>query len=179
MVLKIDESLSLELLEDRHAESIFELVNTNRVHLREWLPWVIKMETIDHFKEFIIGYQVRYINNSDVSFVMIYEGRLAGRIGVYDIDNVNKIASIGYWLGEEFTGKGIVYRACFSIINFCFSSLNLNRIEIKCATKNYKSQTIANKLNFINEGVIRDGEFIHNQFIDLYCFSMLKKDWLN
>ncbi len=177
MILKIDNSLSLELLEDRHAELIFNLVNLNRVHLREWLPWVIKMETIEHFKEFIIGYQVRYVNNFDISFVIIYDGELVGRIGIYDIDNTNKIASIGYWLGEKFTGKGIISRSCITILNYCFYTLNMNRIEIKCATMNFKSQAIPLKLNFINEGIIREGEFIHNHFIDLYCFSILKKEW--
>jgi ribosomal-protein-serine acetyltransferase len=177
MVLIIDNTLSLQLLEDRHAVSIFELVNTNRVHLREWLPWVIKIQTLEHFREYIIGHQVRFTDNSDVSFVIIHEGKVAGRIGVYNIDSINKIGSVGYWLGEDFIGKGIALRSCEQILNYCFSVLFLNRVEIKCATKNSKSQAIPIKLNFKNEGIIRQGEFIHNEYIDLYCFSMLQKEW--
>lgn len=178
MVLNIDKSLSLELLEDRHAEPIFELINTNRVHLREWLPWVIKIQTIEHFQEYIIGHQVRYIENSDVSFVIIYEGEVVGRIGVYNIDVVNKIGSIGYWLGGKNVGKGIITRSCEEILRYCFLILCLNRVEIKCGTKNLKSQAIPVKLNFTNEGIIRQGEFIHNIYIDLYCFSMLRQEWI-
>ena len=177
MVLIIDDSLSLELLNDRHAESIFELVNTNRVHLREWLPWVIKIQTLEHYREYIIGHQVRFIDNSDVSFVIIHEGKVAGRIGVYNIDSINKIGSVGYWLGEDFIGKGIACRSCERILSYCFSVLFLNRVEIKCATKNSKSQAIPLTLNFKNEGIIRQAEFIHNEYIDLYCFSMLKQEW--
>ena len=177
MTLTIDTTLSLELLDDSHAECIFELINANRVHLREWLPWVIKIQTIEHFREYIIGHQVRFTDNSDVSFVIIHEGKVAGRIGVYNIDSINKIGSVGYWLGQDFIGKGIAFRSCEQILSYCFSVLFLNRVEIKCATKNSKSQAIPLKLNFKNEGIIRQAEFIHNEYIDLYCYSMLKQEW--
>ena len=54
-----------------------------------------------------------------------------------------KIGSVGYWLSEEFQGKGIVLRSVEKLVDYCFTELLLNRIEIKCGTKNYKSQAIA------------------------------------
>ena len=176
MILKVDQQISLELLEDKHAESIFKLINSNRVHLREWLPWVIKIQTIQDFKNFIESSNLKYTANSDIAFIILFNYKVVGRIGVYNIDNTNKIGSIGYWLGQEFEGNGIIIRSVEKLIDYCFTVLDLNRIEIKCGLKNYKSQAIPKSLNFVNEGVIREGEFIHNSFMDLVCFSMLKKD---
>lgn len=177
MTIFIDDKLTLEMIRIEHAEPIFNLVNLNRVHLREWLPWVIKMETLEQFKEIILISQQGYTDNSDHAFVIKYEEEIAGRIGVYDIDHQNKIGSIGYWIGEKFQGKGIVTKSCNSIIEYCFNHLDLNRLEIKCAVKNYKSQAIAEKLLFKKEGVLREAELLHSEFIDLFCYSLLKKEW--
>ena len=178
MILKVDQNISLELLNDKHAESIFKLINSNRVHLREWLPWVIKIQTIDDFKGFISEYNQKYTDNSDIAFVILYDFKVVGRIGIYKIDNSNKIGSIGYWLGADFQGNGIILKSVEKLIEYCFTTLDLNRIEIKCGTKNFKSQAIPIKLNFKNEGIIRQGEFIHNDFMDLFCFSLLKSEFI-
>src|SRR4051812_23910667 len=37
---KIDEDLSLKLIELRDGERVFELINKSRNYLREWLPWL-------------------------------------------------------------------------------------------------------------------------------------------
>lgn len=177
MAIFIDDSLKLEMISIEHAESIFNLINQNKVHLREWLPWVIKMETIEQLKEIILISQQGFTDNSDHAFVIKYEEKIAGRIGVYDIDHQNKIGSIGYWIGEKFQGKGIVTKSCIAIIEYCFHHLDLNRLEIKCAVKNYKSQAIAEKLHFTKEGVLREAELLHTEFIDLFSYSLLKKEW--
>lgn len=176
MTIYIDEQLRLEMLNIEHAEPIFNLVNSNRLHLREWLPWVIQLETLEQFKEIILTSQQGFSNNSDLAFVIVYEGKIAGRVGVYDIDNQNKIGSIGYWIGEKFQKKGIVTKSCKSIINYCFEILDLNRLEIKCALKNYNSQAVAQRLNFKREGVLREAELLHGAFVDLICFSLLKSE---
>lgn len=179
MTIQIDEKIVLEMIGLHHAEPIFNLVNSNRFHLREWLPWVVKMETLEHFKEVIAVSQQGFTENKDHAFVILVDGIVAGRIGVYDIDNQNNIGAIGYWIGSEFQGKGIVNQSCEAMINYCFQDLGLNRIEIKCSTKNFRSQSVAERLKFHKEGTIREGELLHNEYIDLFIYSLLKKDWKN
>lgn len=177
MIIQIDNRLTLEMINIHHAEPIFHLVNSNRLHLREWLPWVVKVETVEYFKEIITISQQGYTNNSDHAFVILFDGIIVGRIGVYDIDNQNNIGAIGYWIGAEFQGKGIVSKASKVMINYCFQDLGLNRIEIKCATKNFKSQAIAERLKFTKEGIFREAELLHNEYIDIFIYSLLKKEW--
>jgi ribosomal-protein-serine acetyltransferase len=89
----------------------------------------------------------------------------------------NKCASIGYWLSKELEGKGIITRSCKAVIDEGFKRLKLNRIEIRAAVENYKSQAIPQRLGFKQEGIIRQAEFVNNQFVDLYVYSMLKEEW--
>ena len=53
MTIKIDTAISLELLDKKHTTATFELITTNRHHLREWLPWVDNMRSIDNFEAYI------------------------------------------------------------------------------------------------------------------------------
>jgi ribosomal-protein-serine acetyltransferase len=177
MILPIDDYLALELLDRRHAAPLLALVQANRPHLRAWLPWVDQMQTEEQFGFFITSSKKRHEQKCEFPLVINAGGQLAGRIGVYYIDSYNRIGSIGYWLGEAFQGRGIITRACRTLIPYAFDELGLNRLEIKCGTGNTRSQGIPERLGFTKEGVIRQGERLYERFIDLYLYSMLKEEW--
>ena len=168
-MIKVDESISLELVEEeKHTQVIFHLLQSNKHLLREWLSWVDEAD-LKFVKQFVSNSKRQYKAKTDHPFVIIYNDTVVGRIGIYTIDNKNKIGSIGYWLDENFQGKGIVTKACKAILNYAFNDLHLSRIEIKCGTGNYKSQRIPELLHFKKESIISKGEIINNKFIDL-CF---------
>lgn len=179
MKIVIDENIRVELINETHAKSIFEMVDRNRAHLREWLPFVDKMQSIEFAESFVKGTIQRNEMEVEHAFVIFENKQAIGRIGVYKIDNQNRIGEIGYWIIENSQGKGIITKACRMMVDFCFNDLDLNRIEIKCATGNLKSKAIPEKLNFLRDGVIRQGEFIHDKFIDLELYSLLKSDKIN
>jgi ribosomal-protein-serine acetyltransferase len=177
MTIKVDDSISLELLDDIHAVPILNIIEANRNYLREWLPWVDNMQTIGDFKNYIANCKKQHDEGSDLGYVIIFNKNIVGRIGLHNIDQQNKIASIGYWLDENYTGKGIISKSCKAIINYAYRTLDLNRIEIKCGIRNNKSRAIPEKLGFKQEGILREAELVNNTFIDLYIFSMLKNEW--
>jgi len=177
MTINIENTLKLELISEDHAQSIFDMVDTNRVHLRPWLPFVDRMQTVEFAQNFVKGTMHRNNEGSEYAFVIVENEEIIGRVGAYKIDNQNKIGEIGYWIVEGFQGKGIITKSCKAIIDFCFSDLQLNRIEIKCGTENFKSKIIPEKLNFTKEGVIRQGELLYDAFIDLNLYSLLKSDF--
>jgi ribosomal-protein-serine acetyltransferase len=131
VLLTAGESIVIASLEAGHAPALLQLVNANRPHLRQWLPWVDYMQSVEDFEKFIVMSEKREVAGTDIGGIILYNGVAAGRIGVYDINPQNKIGAIGYWLGEAFSGKGIVTTACKAMIAYCFTELHLNRIEIK------------------------------------------------
>jgi ribosomal-protein-serine acetyltransferase len=175
--LNVDDTLVLEMIDQRHAEALLELVANNRQHLREWLPWVDHMRSLEDFRKYINASKLRYGNHTEMGFVIMAAGSMIGRLGLYNIDITNKTASIGYWLDQQWLGKGIITRCCKRVIDEGFTRLQLNRIEIRAATENYKSQAIPERLGFKKEGIIRQGEFVNNRFVDLVVYSMLKEEW--
>jgi len=177
MIIKINDEISLESLDEKHAIEMFDLIDSNRDHLRQWLPWVNPMQAIENLQNHIAYCKQNEAAGTDYPFAIKFNGKMAGRIGIHYIHHHNKIASLGYWLGNGYQGKGIMTRSCIALINHCFNELAMNRVEIKCATGNIKSGAIAEKLNFKQEGILRQAEFVNDRFLDLYLYSMLKDEW--
>jgi ribosomal-protein-serine acetyltransferase len=177
MTIHLDERTRLELTAERHAHGLFAAVNNNRIHLSEFLPWVDHMQSVDDFSKYVRNCEVLYLQNKEVSFVVILDEIPVGRIGLHYINLQNRNASIGYWLTKDAEGKGIMIRACKEIVTYGFEKLGLHRIELMAAVNNLRSQAIPEKLGFSKEGILRQAEFVNNVFVDLYMYSMLDFEW--
>lgn len=177
MKIQVDANISLEFLEEIHAGSLLNLVNANRTYLREWLPWVDHMQTIGNFKQYITDSIKQAAEKTDFGYAIIINENMAGRMGIHRINRQNKIGEIGYWLADNQQGKGIITKCCKALINYGFTVLQLNRIEIKCAVNNEKSKAIAEKLHFKQEGILKQAEWLNGKFIDLYLYALLKDEW--
>ena len=177
MKIQVDETISLEMLEDIHAESLLNLVNANRPYLREWLPWVDNMQTVANFTYYISDTNKRAAAKTDFGYAIIIDKNIVGRIGLHHINHTNRIAEIGYWLADGLQGRGIITSCCKALITHAFKELGLNRIEIKCGLGNDKSRAIAEILQFKQEGILQQAEMLNGKFIDLYLYAMLKEEW--
>ncbi len=175
--IKINEKLSLKLRQTNDAEEIFVLTDKNRKYLRPWLPWVDKTLTPEDTKHYIEGEIENFKNKTGADFGIWYEGKWVGSMGYHSINISDKKAAIGYWLGEEFTGKGIMTECVKAIIKYGFEELGLNRIEIECSTLNEKSRAIPERLGFTMEGKLRQGHIVNGVATDDYMFSLLKGEW--
>ncbi len=177
MIIEVNETIKLVLIEQKHSHELYQLVLANRLYLRKWLPWVDYMETEAFILNFINGSTQRMISGLEYAFVILKNDTIVGRIGIYKIDYQNKTAEIGYWLGESYQNEGVVTLSCKALIQYCFDTLAFNRIEIRCAVENYLSQRIPERLGFKMEGILRQGEWLHLRFTDLKLYSILKEEW--
>lgn len=157
------------------ASAVFNLIENSRVTLSEWLPWVKHTNTIDDVQNYFLSCINRLENNNGFDLCIHYNNSIVGLIGLHKIDHQNKLTSIGYWLDNEYHGKGIMTKAVDALCNYCFNELQLNRIEIACATENTKSQNIPKRLGFTLEGTLRQRELLNGKFIDHYLFALLQK----
>lgn len=173
----IDKNIELRLLENNHAEEIFESIYLCRNHLREWLPWVDGTKTSDDTKSFIEMTKKQFASSNGFQAGIWYMGKFAGIIGYHGVNSQNKSVSIGYWLDERYVGKGIMTEACKALIDYAFNDFKLNRVEIRCAENNYKSRAIPERLNFTKEGLIRDSEWLYDHYVNHIVYGMLASEW--
>lgn len=177
MTIIVDENIKLEITSKKFAAQLFTVINNNREHLSEFLPWVENIKSVEDFRHYLQNCEHLYEEKKEVSFIILLKENPVGRIGLHHLNLQNKIGSIGYWLDKKAEGKGIITKSCRKLINYGFQQTGLNRIEIKAAVSNKRSQAIPEKLNFKKEGVLRQAEFVNNKFIDLFLYSILKSEW--
>ncbi|PZD96184.1 RimJ/RimL family protein N-acetyltransferase [Paenibacillus sambharensis] len=174
---KINDLLELRLLENRHAEEMFLLVDSNRGRLREWLPWLDNTVSVEQCREFIRMSLKAFAENNGLYLGIFHQGRLAGCVSLNNIDWSNRKTTIGYWLSEDFEGRGTMTAACRTLIDYIFHELLLNRVEIRAAVQNTKSRAIPERLGFVQEGIVRQAEWLYDHYVDHVVYGMLKEEW--
>lgn len=174
---QISDRLLLRPLSENDAPALFALVDTNRTHLEPWMPWVHDTQTLKDSLQFIQTSHERARQNSALVSAICYDTQLVGLIDFNAINWQNRSAAIGYWLAAPYQGQGIMTRACRAMLSYGFETLNLNRIEISCATQNIRSQAIAKRLNLTYEGTFREVEWVYDHFLDHRVYSILQRDW--
>lgn len=176
--ITVDKELRLVMLNQEHAGDVFRLIQKNRDFLREWLPWVDGVDEPEDTSAFITGTVDQHENGKGPHFLIEFRGIAAGVIGFHPIDRANRSAEIGYWLGEEFTGIGLMTRSVEQLLRIGFLELNLNRIEIRCAEENESSSAVAEAVGMVYEGTLREEEWLYDYFVDHAVYSMLHSEFL-
>ena len=173
----ITRDLALEILEARHADELYQLTDSNREHLRQWLPWVDKIKSVEETRAFIHTTRRQLSDNNGFQTVIRHRGDLVGAVGHHGISWNNRSTSLGYWLAQEAQGKGIMTRSCRGFLEHAFLDLALNRVEIRCAVENTRSRAIPERLGFSPEGVIRDAEWLYDHYVDHVIYGLLTSEW--
>lgn len=173
----IDEDIELKILQDIHTEEDYLLIEKNRNYLREWLPWLDSTRSSEDVNKFIKSCSEQFDNNEGFTVGIWYRGDFAGVIGYHELNWAHKKVSVGYWLGSEFNGLGIMTRACKAMVDYAFSELGLHRVEIRCAEGNVKSRGIPERLGFKNEGILREVEWLYNHYVNHVVYGMLDIEW--
>lgn len=172
----ITPSIELKLLQSHHAAELFQITDTNRDHLRQWLPWLDLTNEEKDTAAFISSTLQAFADSGTLSCGIWHQEKLCGVIGYNSINWNSKIGYFGYWLAKEAEGKGIITQCCQALIEHAFTEYNLNRVVINVATENRKSQAIPDRLGFTREGIIRDAEWLYDHYVDHTINGLLKKD---
>lgn len=174
---KIDDDYELRLLEPRYAQMVFNAVERNRDYLSKWLPWVPQTTSPDDVTAFIQSQLNRFAKNNGFTAGIFYKNDYIGNIGIQEIDWEHKKTSIGYWMSADHQGKGIMTLACKEMVHYAFQTLNLNRVEIRARTDNYRSRAIPERLGFTQEGILRQVELNNIEYYDHVLYSMVASEW--
>jgi len=179
LIHKIDEDVSLRMLNIEDAEEFYNLTITSKAYLKEWLGWLDFIESVEDTAQNINARLKSFSENGGIprSFAIIYKGKIAGTIGFNDINKSNKTGTIGYWLGENFQGKGIMSKGFKSLIDYGFKELGLNKIEVSVAVENYKSRALPERFGFVEEGKIRQAEWLYDHYVDHVIYGLLVNEW--
>ncbi len=177
--LRIDDELKLRQRTPEDAEELFALTDANREDLKRWLPWLDHCASSADTLENIHTSIVAAAEGRSLAVNIWYQGRIVGVTGFNSICRTNSIGHIGYWLGREHRGRGIMTRAVQALTAHAFDTLGLNRVAIAAATGNLPSRAIPERLGYCFEGVARGAEWLYDHFVDHAIYALTQADWLS
>jgi RimJ/RimL family protein N-acetyltransferase len=114
-------------------------------------------------------------NGNSRIFAITLNDQIVGSIGLHiQTDILKKNAEIGYWLAEEYWGKGIMTEAIDQIVNYGFSNLDIVRIFARIYGTNIPSQKVIEKAKFKLEAKFEKTIFKNNEFLDELIYAIRK-----
>jgi ribosomal-protein-serine acetyltransferase len=173
----LDDGAHLARLEMRHDKELFALIDRNRSHLREWLPFVDGTRNIEHSNAFIQGSLERFARDGSFDAGIFQGDALVGVIGLHWINWSHRITSLGYWLSADAQGGGLMTRSVNAVLEHCFAGLGLNRVQSAAATGNARSNAVLRRCGFELEGVSRDAEWLYDHYVDHNLYGLLEREW--
>ena len=92
-------------------------------------------------------------------------------------DVYRKSAELGYWLAEEYWGKGIMTAAVKEICRLGFARWDIVRIYAEPFARNAGSRRVLEKSGFTLEGVMRSGVYKGGEILDYCLYSLLREEF--
>jgi ribosomal-protein-serine acetyltransferase len=165
----------LRLAVEADAEELAALIDGSRASLAEFMPWAAA-STLEAVRDYRRLAERQRVAGEGIDCVVEVDGRIAGSVGAHHIDRANGACELGYWLGDAYTGRGLMTRAVRAFLDEAFGPWGMRRVAILAATGNRRSCAIPERLGFTREGVLRQAEVVGDRVHDLVVYSLLRDE---
>lgn len=180
-VFEQDEDIILRTAEPMDGKLISDYFIANREHLREWEPvreeafftesgWTQKLIKLNELHKMGLGY-----------YMIITESETGQMLGTISFSNISRFpfyaCNVGYSLGKEAQGRGVMTRALRMAVNYMFSIQNLHRIMAGYMPRNKRSEAVLHRVGFVKEGFAKDYLLINGRWEDHNLTSLINENW--
>lgn len=140
------------------------------MNLRDTFPYPYTLEDGQRWVESCIADPLK------PNFAIAVHEQAAGGIGLRPgTDVYRRSAEIGFWLGEEFWGRGIMTEALTAMTAHAFSRYGLGRIFACVFEWNKATMRVLEKAGYEREGVLRKSAIKDGRSIDTVLYAIVKE----
>lgn len=172
----VGDGIILRAWREDDVQIALDAVKRNSEHLQVFMRWMTPDYDLAAAEKFIAEAIISRLQRKRLQLGIFNGSELVGTIGYVYLDFDAKKTEIGYWIDRQSEGKGIITRACRVLIDYAFDELGMNRVEIRCSTRNLRSAAVAERLGFVKEGVLRQAEPLRDGLHDFNIYGLLAQD---
>lgn len=111
---------------------------------------------------------------------LLFHSDTGQMLGGITLDNIRlgpaMAGSIGYWMGQQFTGQGYMTEAVGLVVDHAFAAVGLSRIEAACLPENAASRAVLERSGFKYEGVAQSYLQIAGRWRTHVLYANLRRD---
>ena len=113
--------------------------------------------------------------NDTFAFAVTADGKVIGSISAFRQSNIHRqTAELGYYIAEEYWGKGIMTEAVKQLCEYVFSHTDIIRIYADPFACNIGSCRVLEKAGFQCEGTLRSNAVKNGNVLDMKMYACLK-----
>lgn len=166
--------IRLITLED--AEALAAVQQRSRQFLAPWEP--IRTDTYfttEGQRADIVAVLGRHERGEAMPWVILdRQGEIAGRVTLNGIiRGPFQSCSMGYWVAQDQTGKGLAAKAVGDAVLFAFDELDLHRVQAETLVDNVASQKVLSRTGFTQYGLAPKYLRIAGQWQDHLTFQRI------
>ncbi|MBX7051151.1 MAG: GNAT family N-acetyltransferase [Flavobacteriales bacterium] len=125
--------------------------------------------TMEHAHRFI---ETVGVENPQKVFAIVIDDKPVGAIGVFPQQDIMRLnAEMGYWIAEDFWGRGIVSKVIPIVVEYAFSTFEIKRIYARPFGNNMASQRVLEKSGFILEARIQKNIIKFGEVLDELIYA--------
>ena len=147
--------LTLRPMTASDTDGVTKMISDSRREFARWFGWA-NSSTRPAVKEYIQSSEEAMAVGSAWHYViLLWSGRLVGRVGLNAIDHANASAELGYMLRTDAEGNGIMTEAAHGLLTHAFGPGRLHRVTAFVDCENERSRRVLARLGFQQEGTVR------------------------
>jgi RimJ/RimL family protein N-acetyltransferase len=163
--------IQIRQLTSADAPRLAEIANNTNVakNLRDDFPQPYRLKDAVNF------IKMQSQNKTMHVFGIECDGIYIGNVGVFlGADVYRKTAEIGYFLAEDYWGRGIMKNAIEQIVNYAFSNLDIVKISAGVFEFNTASMKVLEKAGFEKEVVLKSAVFKEGKICDEHRYCLIR-----
>lgn len=156
------------------AEDLAKTISNKKIqdNLRDGIPYPY---TVNDAKEFITA-ALGADKTSNFAFAVTVDGTAAGSISITRCGNIHsRSAELGYYIAEEYWGKGIMTDAVRQACRFVFERTDIIRIFAEPFAYNTASCRVLEKCGFQYEGTLRKNAVKNGKILDMKLYALVRE----
>ncbi len=170
--LKTNRLLLRQML-DSDAEALFQYRSNPQVMQYFGRPL---MQGIAEAEQFISTIHANFEKNEGIQWAisLLDNPEMIGTITIWKIDKANHRAEIGYMLGPEHWGTGLMTEALQAMLPYAFGTLQLHSLEANVNPDNAASINLLERNGFVREAYFRENFYFEGKFEDSAIYSLIR-----
>jgi RimJ/RimL family protein N-acetyltransferase len=155
----------------RDRDALIRHANNRNVwlNLRDRFPHPYRLADARNWLDSVVG------TSPETNFAIALDDEAVGGVGFTVQHDVGyRSAEIGYWLGEEFWGRGIATDALIAVTEYAFSNYDLCRLYAHVFDWNPASARVLEKAGYQFEGRLKKSVTKNGQTIDQLMYALIR-----
>jgi RimJ/RimL family protein N-acetyltransferase len=137
---------------------------------------------VESFESFLQRVKNEVKENPSTELLEIHSDNkeLIGVIDIHDIDQYNLRCTLECTIGnKKYWRQGYGREAMLRALNYCFETLNMNKVITAAFDFNEPWIRLVEKIGFTKEGELRQHTFKKDKFHDKILFGMIRSEYNN